>query len=705
MATCNECESYNLECTMGSENWDYGVSGSVCFAKNTLITTKNETVTTINDLSNSQYDDQNIVIIRMDGQTVHYMPKDVDKFFPEIQGISIYNSELKVIEKENLKPFDQLKYLYLPNNGLETISSNLFQFNLQLRVFIIHNNKLKSIGGNIFMNLKALEYVNIEKNVCIDQLASTQSKIPGIIDTIRENCPTLEDLKEKYCGEDFRELAIEIQNLQAKLRSYDGNFDAATTNLFMITNQIVIEDQEKNVKIICKILDDKICNVDLKVKFDNSSIEQVKGENSTIIDEKKISSLKIFEQQTLFLPNNLASRFPQLTEVSVVDSGLFAIDSTTFESMESLMKITINKNRLMKIPAKSFKSLRNLLQLDLSFNKILILEDDAFEGLERLEELKINDNVLKSINNQVLKNLKYLKTLDLHNNMLSFVTPNIIKNNAQLKSVDLTYNECLNMSFPYHNQVLIEKRIIENCIAPVELKCFFSDDKIFIDEVTHVSGYMCKVVELQIEFPQTKIIKVRGDHQVNHDNENVTSFVALQQSIAFMPISLVKLLPKLEKLIVERSQLTAIQGCDFDGLTDLQLMSLRFNNLSSIGDGTFDELVRIEYLNLANNIITSLPSSIFSKLTQLKTLILSNNQLQSLAGNILPRKNIIEQFQVGHNHLALIETKIFESLRKTDVIEFNGNQCVDMKMDKTSEGGQTFVELLSEVALNCTPDD
>lgn len=703
-----ECKGYNLECTMGSENWSHGVSGSACFAKNTLITTENETVTTINDLSESHYHDQNIVIIRMDSQTVHYMPKGIDKFFLGILGISIYNSELKIIEKKNLKPFEQLKYLHIPKNGLETLSSDLFQYNLQLRVFIVHDNKLKSIGGNIFMNLEALEYANFGNNICINQLASTQSEIPGIIDTIKENCPTLEDLKDKYCGEDFNEMATEIQNLKAKLKSSDGNLDAATTNLFMMTNQIIIDEQtdNKNVDLICKIRDDQICNVaDLKVKFDNSSVGQAKDENSTIIDGNKISSLYMFEQQTLFLPNNLASHFPQLTELSVVDSGLFAIDSTAFKSMENLKKLTIAENKLMKIPAKSFKSLVNLLQLDLSFNKILILEDGAFEGLERLEKLKINDNFLKSINDHVLRNLKNLKDLDLHKNMLSFVTPNIIKNNAQLKSVDLSYNKCINMSFPDHNQVQIEKTIIENCIAPVELKCFFSDDKILVDEVTHVNGYMCKVDELLIEFPQTKIIKISGEHQVKYDNENVTLFVALEQSIAFMPINLAKSLPKLEELIVERSQLTAIQRYDFNGLTDLQLMSLRFNNLSSIGDGTFDELVRIEYLNLANNFITSLPSSIFSKLILLKTLILSNNLLQSLSGNILPKKNIIDQLRVEHNRLDMIECKIFKSLRKANVIEFTGNNCIDMKMDKISEGGKTFAELHSEVALNCTPDD
>lgn len=100
------------------------------------------------------------------------MPKGIGKFFPGISGLSISQSKLKVIDKDDLQPFDRLVVLYLGNNDLESLSSDLFDYNPLLRDLFVYN-KLKSIGSNIF-----------------NQWLRTISKLDsGIHREVRQQCP------------------------------------------------------------------------------------------------------------------------------------------------------------------------------------------------------------------------------------------------------------------------------------------------------------------------------------------------------------------------------------------------------------------------------------------------------------------------------------------------------------------------------------
>ncbi|KAG4067210.1 hypothetical protein HA402_000201 [Bradysia odoriphaga] len=71
--------------------------------------------------------------------------------------------------------------------------------------------------------------------------------------------------------------------------------------------------------------------VDFKVSFANSSIE------SNVYKTQTIKSLNIYQQQTLFLPQNLDEHFPQLNELSVTESGLYEIDFNVFVGLRFVL--------------------------------------------------------------------------------------------------------------------------------------------------------------------------------------------------------------------------------------------------------------------------------------------------------------------------------------------------------------------------------
>lgn len=61
----------------------------------------------------------------------------------------------------------------------------------------------------------------------------------------------------------------------------------------------------------------------------------------------------------------------------------------------------------------------------------------------------------------------------------------------------------------------------------------------------------------------------------------------------YLPIRLAKILPKLNVIVIERSNLTSLMAKDFEGFTELKTVVVRHNNLTSVEAGVFDDALQI----------------------------------------------------------------------------------------------------------------
>ena len=68
------------------------------------------------------------------------------------------------------------------------------------------------------------------------------------------------------------------------------------------------------------------------------------------------------------------------------------------------------------------------------------------------------------------------------------------------------------------------------------------------------------------------------------------------------------------------SGITALRAGDFSGLTNLETLSLHFNQLSYLPSEVFDNLTSLEKLDLHNNGLSELPPGVFDTLTNLESL-------------------------------------------------------------------------------------
>lgn len=672
-----------------------------CVVYDLSITSPDDTITSVD----GKTDPTDYGILRIQNQKVNFVPRNIARFFPQLSELEISNSSLEWIEQANIRDLPNLMKINLQKNRLEILEKSLFDFNTKLHTINIRENEIKFVHMNIFDKLSSLQSVDLEHNICTQSFyknyAYQLSKIynynykSSVREALNEYCQSYEDamsIYEKKYNEQINDLKSQNDKLTHRLRTCDGNLDAALTNLrqqtVMNTNMEFADTTNNSLVINLTCQEDQCIATDFKVSFANSSIESENYKSAAI------RTLKIYQQQTLFLPGNLAEHFPQLSELMVVESGLYEVEYSVFEGLD-LLTLNLSNNKIPEIPVDTFSDLENLHELDLSLNKIQSLHNDVFASLKSLQKLYLNNNYITSIKVEILQHLESLNILKLQNNRLKFIGATLLTPLTNLESVDLSGNVCIDINQPTSSSIEIEAAIIDNCIAPVEITCETV-------EISENVGNYCKVEDLFIEYPKAKISKLNGVQDLNN---TITVFFVDKQSIKFFPFQLSQQFPDLERIEIQQSKLVALHRMDFAGFSKLTEIVINKNNFSSVSDNTFDSTPELELLDLSSNNIVALPPKIFARLTRLHTLLLSDNLIVRFTADFLPRKNMINEFRVDNNQLEYIETKTVRFLRKAKIIDLTENVCIDMKFAKTENSTRALVELSGEIDLNCSADD
>jgi Leucine-rich repeat (LRR) protein len=187
----------------------YDTTGIECVVQGLVITERNQIVTSVNNQAVSYYNSKNIKGLNFEFQSMNFMPKGLEKLFPQIELISIERSKLKEIRKEDLAPYPMLKKLWIQSNDLETLPSNLLEGNPELSIVSFFNNKLRFVGENILSPLKKLTWVYFRSNTCISMDAYTKAQISALTAELQSKC--------KSPQEKIKELELIIESQKKKI--------------------------------------------------------------------------------------------------------------------------------------------------------------------------------------------------------------------------------------------------------------------------------------------------------------------------------------------------------------------------------------------------------------------------------------------------------------------------------------------------------
>lgn len=181
-------ESINLNCESIVIKWNYVGEVETCSARNVNITTSDEVITTVNGQFASQFRSRNLKVLFIYRETLHYIPKEIDAFFPHLEVLAIHLSGLKTLEQSDLRPFTELKFLDLYINQIASISNDLFDSNPELRSVRFYSNKLKLVGPNILNKLRKLTEADFENNICINKYANNPERIQELKILLAAQC-------------------------------------------------------------------------------------------------------------------------------------------------------------------------------------------------------------------------------------------------------------------------------------------------------------------------------------------------------------------------------------------------------------------------------------------------------------------------------------------------------------------------------------
>ena len=132
-------------------------------------------------------------------------------------------------------------------------------------------------------------------------------------------------------------------------------------------------------------------------------------------------------------------------------------------------------------------------------------------------------------------------------------------------------------------------------------------------------------------------------------------------------------LQELSHIDVSFKKIIKIDSNVFQGLTKLETLNLRNNNLSEINGGLFKSLSSLKELYLSNNKLKKIESDAFKGLGKLETLALSENEIEAIASDAFENCKNLKALNLNNNKLRRIDGECFKALKSIEVLELYEN--------------------------------
>lgn len=185
--------AYDLACNFKTDT-DWWAINNVYFCdlqQDIESTNSNDVVTSVSGHHLCGKSNNDVVGFRAYGKNLKYFPKHLNDYFrPEkIEFVAVWTTGLKEIHQCDLSPFTNMRILSLWETDLEVIERDLLKFNPKIEYLGLGKNKIKYVDGNVFEHLKMLHTFHIDGNPCISQqVVEDKRLVAQLIDDIKLQC-------------------------------------------------------------------------------------------------------------------------------------------------------------------------------------------------------------------------------------------------------------------------------------------------------------------------------------------------------------------------------------------------------------------------------------------------------------------------------------------------------------------------------------
>lgn len=202
----------NLECLYSDRN-DYGYKCDVSSLR--IVSKDDREVLKVFGTHQPRRNDESVKFFDVIGKTVNFFPQNLHEFFPLLEILQIYGSNLREISGNDLRGFgESLKILWLSTNELEIIEQNLFENTKNLEWVDFSYNKIKHVDARSFEILSQLKSLAFDTNLCHSGNAvNDPTAVAPLVDKIEAKC-------------------IDVVYAQKERQRFKGNFGTSSVNFY-----------------------------------------------------------------------------------------------------------------------------------------------------------------------------------------------------------------------------------------------------------------------------------------------------------------------------------------------------------------------------------------------------------------------------------------------------------------------------------------
>lgn len=206
----------------------YTCTGTIEFVGN------DRNVTEIRGNHTSGNNDSDVLAIALSNQLLtNGVPTNIDYFFPNLSVLSVSNSGIRQISRDDLSPFKNLQALILFNNLLESLDGDLFIETPLLQYINLGTNQIRNIGSNLFNPLNDLRTLRLGHNVCIDEYIDNNATaiVPFLWQASFMCPPSIAQIERDILeGENFRNIIGALEARISELELLFSNTTISSTN-------------------------------------------------------------------------------------------------------------------------------------------------------------------------------------------------------------------------------------------------------------------------------------------------------------------------------------------------------------------------------------------------------------------------------------------------------------------------------------------
>jgi Leucine-rich repeat (LRR) protein len=135
-----------------------------CQAHDLVVTGTNEKISSIDGKHGDEKTNADVERFEIFRQKVFFLPTGIKKFFPLLKELIVNMSKLREIERKSFDNMTTLEVVLMSNNRIYSISEDTFYDLIELKVLKLSQNQLKSLPLNLLIRQKKLEVFNIVHN-------------------------------------------------------------------------------------------------------------------------------------------------------------------------------------------------------------------------------------------------------------------------------------------------------------------------------------------------------------------------------------------------------------------------------------------------------------------------------------------------------------------------------------------------------------